>query len=259
MGMENFWKIVEDIVNRSDYVIEVIDARMIELTRNKRLEKMVERTGKKLIIVANKSEFVSEEIIKKYRKKFKDIPFFFVSTKERKGIFRFKKKLFEMIEKKTTSFMIDIGVVGYPNTGKSSLINALCGKRKLRIGSKPGRTVGYQWIRLGNNIRFIDSPGVIPVSDEDEVNQLLMNVLDPANADNIEDAAKEIVRMFLKNNRKALEKLYNIDTSGKGFIKIVKEIGKVKKMLAKGGIIDERRVYLKIIDDWQKGKLLMKN
>jgi ribosome biogenesis GTPase A len=259
MAMGKFWSVVENVIDESDFVIEVLDARMPELTRNKKAEKLVKKKRKILILVANKADFVSEETIELYKKKFEKIPFFFVSIRDRRGVTLLKRKLFEIVEKKSKSYMINISVIGYPNTGKSSLINALCGRKKLRIGSKPGRTKGYQWIRVGSNIRFIDTPGVIPLSDADEVKQILMNTLDPSKSSRVDDAAKEIVKIFLKQNRKAFENMYKIDTRGKTFKKIVKEIGESKKMMIKGGKIDERRVHLKIIDDWQKGKLLLKN
>ena len=60
MSMEEFWGIVENVIDNSGFVIEVIDARMPEMTRNKYAENLVESRGKKLIIVANKADFLSK-------------------------------------------------------------------------------------------------------------------------------------------------------------------------------------------------------
>ncbi|MFH1473414.1 MAG: GTPase [Candidatus Aenigmatarchaeota archaeon] len=258
MLMEKYWMIVEEVINESDFVIEVVDSRMIESTRNKRAEDYVRKNGKQLIIVASKSDLVSEETIEYYRRKFRRIPFFFVSVREREGVTHLKKKMFEIIKKRSKTYMISISVIGYPNTGKSSLINALSGKRKTNVGSKPGMTRSIQWIKLVSNIRFIDTPGVIPMSDDDEVKQIMMNTLDPSNSNRVDEAAREIVKTLLKHDRDSFEKLYNIETNGKTFEKIVEGIGKLRKMMIKGGKIDKRRVHLRIIDDWQKGKIIMK-
>ena len=92
----------------------------------------------------------------------------------------------------------------------------------------------------------------------DEVEKSLMDVLDPSKIDDPEAVAREIVQMFLVSNKKSLESFYKIEIGNNEFDKIVEEIGKVRKMLKKGGKVDKRRVYITMINDWQKGKLLLK-
>lgn len=259
MPMEKFWDIVEDVIENSDFVIEVIDARMPEITRNMNAESLVESRGKKLIIVANKADFLSKETMKLYKDKIGKIPFFFVSIRNRQGVTRLKWGLFKIIRKRKIHSMINIGVIGYPNTGKSSLINALCGRRAIAVGSKPGITRCHQLVKMCSNIMLIDTPGVIPMSDRDETKQILMNTRDPSNARRIDDAASEIVRIFLELNRKTFEEMYKVKTQGKSFGEIVNEIGLSNNMLIKGGKADARRVHLRLINDWQKGKILLKD
>jgi hypothetical protein len=258
MPMEEFWGIVEDVIENSDFVIEVIDARMPEMTRNMNAENLVESRGKKLIIVANKADFLSKEAMNLYKNKIGKIPFFFVSIRNRKGVTLLKWGLFKIIKKMSNNRMINIGVIGYPNTGKSSLINALCGRRAIAVGSKPGTTRCDQLVKMSSNIMLIDTPGVIPMTDGDETKQILMNTRDPSNAKRIDEAANEIVRIFLEQNKKTFEEMYKVKTQGKSFGEIVNEIGLSNNMLIKGGKVDARRVYLRLINDWQKGKILLK-
>jgi ribosome biogenesis GTPase A len=256
MSMGAFWDIVEYVVDHSDYVIEVIDARMPELTRNSFAENMVTSKDKKLIIAANKADFLTKEAKFQYKKKFGKLPFIFISIRNREGVVTLKRKIFEMIEKRTNYDQVRIGVIGYPNTGKSSLINALAGRKAIIVGSKPGMTRGYQLVKMSSNIMLVDTPGVIPLQEMDQTKQILMNALDPANAKRIDLAAEEIVRMFLEQNKTAFEAMYNVKVDSKCFAEIVQEIGISKKMLIKGGNVDVRRVYLRLIDDWQKGSML---
>jgi small GTP-binding protein len=259
MSMDRFWEIVDDVIYRSDFVIEVIDARMPEITRNKQAETLVEEKGKKLIIVANKSDFLSKEAIFNYKKKSGKTPIFFISIRNRDGVTNLKRGIFEIVEKRGIQEMINIGVIGYPNTGKSSLINALCGRKAIIVGSKPGMTRCDQRVKMSSKIMFIDTPGVIPMSDMDETKQMLMNALDPSNAKRIDLAASEIVTILLDQNKKAFEELYKVDTNKKSFAEIVNAIGESNKMMIKGSKVDQRRVYLRLIDDWQKGNILLKN
>ena len=106
------FQIIKRITEKADVVIEVLDARMPELTRNKRLE---ERITKPLIIVANKVDLISRRAIGKLKDYVK------VSSKKGQGI----GTLIRLIKSKTKWKQPWVAVIGYPNTGKSSLINQL--------------------------------------------------------------------------------------------------------------------------------------
>jgi len=256
--MQDFWDIVREVIEQSDVVIEVLDARMPEQTRNRKVEKMVKIARKPLVFAVNKSDLITTKNQRKYRVILQQTaPSMFVSCRNRKGISFLKKKVFEIAKKRSRRW-VNIGVIGYPNTGKSSLINALAGRKKAKVGSKPGFTRGVQWISAGPGIRLLDTPGVIPYSENNEIKQALTGVLDPSKIEDPEDVAKKIVQIFLDENKSTLEKLYKIEVGKKQFNGIINEIGTSRNMLKKGGVIDIHRVYLTIINDWQKGKLLLK-
>ena len=64
-----------------------------------------------------------------------------------------------------------MGVIGYPNTGKSSVINSLMGKKCCKAAPVPGETKVWQYIALMKRIFLIDSPGVVYDTGDDEVNK----------------------------------------------------------------------------------------
>ena len=65
-------------------------------------------------------------------------------------------------------------VVGIPNVGKSTFINAFAGKACAKTGNKPGVTKGKQWIRLNKNVELLDTPGILwPRFENQEVGQRL--------------------------------------------------------------------------------------
>jgi len=255
--MQDFWGVVREVIEQSDVVIEVLDARMPTQTRNRKIEKDVKIARKPLVFAVNKSDLISLKEQKQYKKDLeKDGVCLFVSCRNRIGISFLKRKVFEIAEKRSHRW-VNIGVIGYPNTGKSSLINALAGRKKAKVGSKPGFTRGVQWISAGPGIRLLDTPGVIPFSENNEIKQSLTGVLDPSKIKDPEDVAKKIIKMFSDENKIPFEKFYKIKIGNKRFGGIINEIGMTRNMLKKGGIIDKRRVYVTIINDWQKGKLLL--
>ena len=84
-----------------------------------------------------------------------------ISCKERTGI-KDLRDLLKKLSRKIDSDKVFVGVIGYPNTGKSSLLNILVGKSSAGVGSDAGFTKGLQKIKLTEKIVLIDSPGVIP-------------------------------------------------------------------------------------------------
>jgi len=260
--MRDFWDIVKEVIEESDVVVEVLDARMPELTRNKEAERLAKLAGKQLILVMNKADLVPEKTVKQHRQALDKIfPCVSVSSRERRGITFLKKKIFEIVKKRSKpDEFLKIGVIGYPNTGKSSLINALAGRRKAKAGPRPGQTRGFQWVRVSSDVGLIDTPGIIPLTEEDsEIKHALIGAMDPSKIDDPEAVAREIVTIFIDSRIKSLEEFYNIKIGDKGFEDIIEEIGKARNMLKKGGKIDEKRVYIALINDWQRGKLMLKS
>ena len=148
---------------------------------------------------------------------------------------------------------IKVGVLGYPNTGKSSIINSLVRKKKSPVSSKAGTTHGPQWVSMKKNILIIDSPGVIPLKENDELRFALIGSRNPERLKNKELVASKIIDLFIEKKR--LFEYYGINIDSNNAEEIMEEIGRKRKFLKKGGVIDETRVSFEIIRDWQSGRL----
>ena len=145
-----------------------------------------------------------------------------------------------------------IGVVGYPNTGKSSVINYLVGKKSARTSPVAGFTRGIQWIKLSRNFKLIDTPGVIPLQERSEADlamkATLTSIQDP------ETVAVQLISTILQKNKKLLEKKYSIKPKQKPE-EVLEQIAEAKKKLKKKGELDIESAARMVINDWQKGKL----
>jgi len=258
MKMRDFWRIVEEVIDISDVLLEVVDARMPNLTRNKKVENKIQRKRKSFILVLNKADLITKEMKKNFLKKFKSKLAVFVSCKDRTGVRELREMISDLARKKQYRNDIGVGVVGYPNTGKSSVINVLTGRSAAKISPIAGLTRGIQWIRGEGKLMFLDTPGVIPLYEKDEIDQALMSVIDPNKLENPDLAAMKIIQLFLDNNKRGLEKFYDVKIETDDSFEILLEIGRRKNFLRKGGKVDEVRAALTIIRDWQKGDLLMK-
>jgi len=264
-NIKPYWKTIETIINKADIILEIIDARLPEISRNVNLEEMIEKHGKKKIFIVNKSDLVSKEVVEKVTKELNDIsPAIFVSSTNKLGFKLLRSKIYQLAyeinktkdskESKYKSKIV-VGVVGYPNVGKSSVINALAFSKKAPVSAKAGTTHGEQKINITEKIQVLDSPGVIPVLEQDEIRHGLIGARNPNKINNLERLAETIIAMFLKHNKKAMEDFYKIKIESTETYEILLEIGRKKGHLKKGGEVEENRTSTAIIDDWQKGKL----
>jgi len=250
-------KIVNKILDECDVVLFVLDARNPEGTRNRKLEKMIKEKNKKIIYVLNKADLVPIEILKKYKEKIKgenpESTVVFVSAKYRKGtnILRgaIKRYLYSNNIREGK-----VGILGYPNVGKSSLINSLTGRRSATSGLVAGLTKGEQWVKLTKNIKLLDTPGIIEPKEEDE-----LVILGALRYEKIKDPvtpAVKILRNVHAFNKDAIKRLYRVDVENVPIDEnTLREIGRKLNYLEKGGNVDITRTARTVIKDYLEGRL----
>ena len=242
---------VRRVVDQADIVLEVVDARFPEQTRNFLMEKRIVKTGQAIVVILNKSDLISAAQAKKAKAVItKEFPCVFMSAKERSG----KKRILAEIGKATKGKEIRVGVVGYPNTGKSSIINLMKGKKVASTSRKAGFTRGEQLIRISENVMLIDTPGVIPAEERDEFALFLVGSKNAQDLKDHELVAVKLLEYLAAEKPKALKKRY-------GFAKVVdaesalEEIALHRKRLSKGGKPDLAAAARILLEDWGKGKL----
>ena len=92
-------------------------------------------------------------------------------------LFFFKSLMnkFNPENKKSDIGRVVVGMVGYPNVGKSSLVNVLCGKKKVAVGSTPGKTKHFQTLPIGESIMIADCPGLVFPSITTTKEEMIVN------------------------------------------------------------------------------------
>ena len=243
-----YWPVVKKVVKDSDILLLVADARLPEISVNKELKEMVFKYGKRMVLVFTKRDLVSEKYLNFVMEKYKDS--LFVSGTQNIGVAKLKEHLMIMA-KRIGIKEPKIGIVGYPNVGKSAIINALAKRASAKVTAKAGTTKGIQWIRAGG-LMILDSPGVVPFEDDEAILGVL-GAKNPEKLRNPEKVGLEIIKMFLDYDKKVLEDLYGIEIIDPDTA--LEEIGKKKGLLLKGGVVDIQRAAMQVLRDWQKGRL----
>ena len=267
--MEPYWDLIERIIDESDVVLEILEARLVDFSRNAKIEELIKKANRPRIFVINKADLVSKEVIQKEVEKLSREGVVVYVTRDDKKTFKillskikqeFKKRgKLQVIDENHRAAKGDIvvGVVGYPNVGKSSVINGIAFSKKAIVSKRAGTTHGIHWIKASEEIKLIDTPGVIPLDYNDEVKLGLICARDSHRLKQPDLVAARIVQMFIEKNKKAFEDYYGIkiDDETKSPYEIIEEIAIKKSHLKKGGLADEIRMSIIIVKDWQDGKL----
>ena len=256
---------LSDIINRVDLIIEVRDARIPLSTGHPHLNKWI--INKKHILVINRADMISYSARSNWEKWFikKNINPLWCDSKKGTGINQICKATTDSrlaIDKRRLSRGMKIRPIraltlGFPNVGKSALINRIANKRVAESARKAGVTRNLRWIRLPNGIDLLDAPGVIPPDLEDQKAALNLAFCDDIGeaAYDIDSVAREFIKTLctLHKNKSTkisiskITKRYGVDIS-EGFKNPDQWIYIAAEKHTSG---DKRRMANKLLEDFR--------
>ncbi|XP_071815724.1 guanine nucleotide-binding protein-like 3 homolog [Apostichopus japonicus] len=275
-----YFREVRRVVEAADVIIEVLDARDPIGTRCLELEKEILTSGgqKKLVLLLNKIDLVPRAIVEQWLKYLRNelptVAFKASTQTQSRNLSRFKytleatpdhmlytsnclgatalmKLLNNYCRSADIKTSISVGFVGFPNVGKSSVINSLKRKKACSIGDMPGVTKCMQEVTLAKNIKLLDCPGVVLASSNDEVTMVLRNCV---KIDTIKDTVAPIEAILKKCNKEQLMLFYTLPqfSDAQEFLSLMAtKKGKFKK----GGIPNVAQTAKAVLQDWNSGKI----
>ncbi|MFH1285148.1 MAG: GTPase [Candidatus Micrarchaeota archaeon] len=248
------FSVLRSILCDSDVALEVVDARDIGTTRVTRLDRMLRS---KVIIAAMKADLASERVREREAANASGFTLVFVSARTHEGVEKLRKEIQQLAEKSVGGKARDARVVvfGFPNVGKSSLINIIAHRYVARTGFMPGVTRGSQWVRIGPRIMLNDTPGVVPVSAKTD--ELVFNTA--ANVEDVSDPeviASILIRKFISAKNKSLAKHYGIPFS-KDADRTLTAVAKRRGLLIKKGELNIMEAAKIVLREFQKGKFVL--
>ncbi|KAI1968281.1 GTPase required for pre-60S ribosomal subunit nuclear export and maturation [Ophidiomyces ophidiicola] len=254
---KRIWNELYKVIDSSDVVIHVLDARDPEGTRCRSIEKYIreEAAHKHLIFVLNKCDLVPTRVAASWvRTLSKDYPTlaFHASINNSFGKGSLIQLLRQFSSLHSDRKQISVGFIGYPNTGKSSIINTLRKKKVCTVAPIPGETKVWQYITLMKRIYLIDCPGVVPPSNNDTEEDILLRGV--VRVENVENPEQYIPGVLKRTQRKHIERTYEIKnyTDAVDFLSILARKG---GRLLKGGEPDLDGVAKMVINDFLRGKI----
>lgn len=258
-------RLISEHLKLVDAVIEILDARIPLASKNPDVDSLCK--DKKRIVILNKQDIADENITKKWINYYEknNITAICANCETGEGLKKIPSELNILLKEKLENDKqkgikrpIRVMVVGIPNSGKSSFINRMAKKQKLKTEDRPGVTVNKQWVKISEEIELLDTPGILWPKFDDETVALHLaftgaikeQVLD------IETVCVHFLEYMLNNHKNALTERYKIEIED-----FDDRVAVYDKICFKRGYIfkkddpDYTRCAHAVLDDFRSGKL----
>ncbi|KZF26268.1 putative nucleolar GTPase [Xylona heveae TC161] len=254
---KRIWNELYKVIDSSDVIIHVLDARDPLGTRCRSIEKYIreEAPHKHLIFVLNKCDLVPTGVAAAWvRNLSKDYPTlaFHASITNSFGKGSLIQLLRQFSSLHSDRKQVSVGFIGYPNTGKSSIINTLRKKKVCTVAPIPGETKVWQYITLMKRIYLIDCPGVVPPNQNDSEEDILLRGV--VRVENVQNPEQYIAAVLKKCKPQHLERTYDVKITGSA-IDFLEVLARKGGRLLKGGEADTDGVAKMVLNDFLRGKI----
>ncbi|KFO85470.1 Nucleolar GTP-binding protein 2, partial [Buceros rhinoceros silvestris] len=253
---KRIWGELYKVIDSSDVVVQVLDARDPMGTRSRHVESYLkkEKHWKHLIFVLNKCDLVPTWATKRWvavlSQEYPTLAFHASLTNPfGKGAFIQLLRQFGKLH--SDKKQISVGFIGYPNVGKSSVINTLRSKKVCNVAPIAGETKVWQYITLMRRIFLIDCPGVVYPSGDTETDIVLKGVVQ---VEKIKSPEDHISAVLERAKPEYIRRTYKID-SWKDTEEFLEKLASRTGKLLKGGEPDIQTVSKMVLNDWQRGRI----
>ena len=257
-------RMMQENIKLIDLIIELVDARVPLSSRNPDIDELGK--GKARLILLNKADLAEDRLNDEWVAYFKEKGYSAVKVNSRKGggIKSIQSVIQEACREKTErdrkrgilNRPVRAMVVGIPNVGKSTFINALAGKACAKTGNKPGVTKGKQWIRLNKSVELLDTPGILWPKFEDQEVGLKLAFIGSIKDEILqtEELAAELVKFLKESYPGVLEEKYSIPEVQDTY-ECLANIAQSRHCLVRGSELDTEKAASILLDDFRGGKL----
>ncbi|KAI4735463.1 hypothetical protein E4T50_14023 [Aureobasidium sp. EXF-12298] len=289
-----FDKVFKNVIEQADVVLYVLDARDPNGTRSKEVERQIMAAeaghNKRLILVLNKIDLIPAQVLKDWlihlRRSFPTLPLRAANSAANARTFDHKaltvkgtsETLFRALKTYAHSSQlkraITVGVIGYPNVGKSSVINALTSqlgkKGNCPTGAEAGVTTSLREVKIDSKLKLLDSPGIVFPSSaegqkanrtEEQARLILLNAVPPKEIDDPVPAVTLLLKR-LSASPDGFQKMLDVYglpalmvANGDLTTNFLVQVARKRGRLGKGGVPNIHAAAQTVVTDWRDGRI----
>jgi len=250
---------MKSVLKDVDLIIELLDARLPFSSQNPTIKEL--STSKPCIKVLSKSDLADPALTRDWQVHFEQEE----SVKTLATSLDIKHKaesvlhLCQKLSPKTlrsTRTMIAM-ITGIPNVGKSTLINALAGRKVAKTGNEPAITKGQQRIKINEEVTLLDTPGILwpKIHNENSGYRLAISGAIKDTAMNVEDVAFYLSGYLLKQYPESVNQLLDTKMLPNDDLALLEALGRKRGCLRRGGQVDLEKVSSVLVNEFRTGKL----
>ena len=259
-------RMISENLKMVDAVCEVLDARIPISSRNYDIFELSKE--KPRLIILNRVDLADAEKTKEWAAYYRSKGYSVLETnsKSGSGVSAFTSAIKQLLSEKLESYRqkgqvgrsIRIMICGVPNVGKSSFINRVSGRNIAKAEDRPGVTRDKQWIRVGNGIELLDTPGMLWPKFDDKRTALNLAYTGAIKDDilDIESLASLFMEVLSERYAENLNSRYKITCNDEepGY-EILERAGKARGFLISGGEVNTERMAKTLLDEFRSGNL----
>lgn len=249
-----------------DGVVAILDARIPQSSCNPELTKLMD--SKPYMVLLNKSDMADPDATAKWIAWYKKqgIPALAMDCISGKGAKQFlpavrEQMLRELLAKRQKAGMVGrpirLMIVGIPNVGKSSFINRMAKSKRAKVEDRPGVTRTKQWVKVDEQVEFLDMPGVLwpKLDDQDAACRLAFTGAIRDQVLDIEALAMLLLEYLHHNYPQMLKDRYKVEMEETDGLALLEMVGRKRGMLLSGGVVNTERAAIMVLDEFRAAKL----
>ncbi|MGE7273746.1 ribosome biogenesis GTPase YlqF [Brevibacillus panacihumi] len=248
-----------------DVVIELLDARLPLSSRNPMIDEIV--SEKPRLILLNKADLADEKATEDWMGYFRGLGIrtLPIDALSGKGVNKLpdlcRELASDMLAKRAEKGMqaraIRIMILGIPNVGKSSLINRLSKRAVAQTGDRPAVTKAQQWVKMGDTLELLDTPGILWPKFEDQMVGLRLAASGAIKDELIDftEIALFVIAYMMHYYPERLVERFKLKALPADKVAMLEEIGKKRGCLISGGEIDYDKAGEIFLRELRSGKL----
>lgn len=250
-----------EAMEKVDMVIEVVDARLPQASCNPMIDQLRLHRQRPCLKILNKTDLADPEATKEWIAYFdaqENVKAVAMSCKKPSDVAKVPQLALALAPHRGTALKpLRMMIMGIPNVGKSTLMNALLKKRVAAVGDEPAVTKMQQRLYLGKNMVLIDTPGMLWPKIEHPTDGLMLAASHAVGTNAVieEEVAVFLGDRLLERYPALIQARYRFDVAGLDGVAVVEEIAKKRGFRIKGGDLDLEKAAHTFLQDYRTGAL----